>query len=518
MHVDQERDRERDRRRDHDRAVGERAAHVGDAERERDREQGVEEQDRHHHRQRRRQPRREQVRDRLVGRPAAAPVEGDDLLEEDPELGPERLVQAELLADRVDLRLRRVEAGEDLRRIAAEALEEEEDEQDDAEQRRHHLPEASYQVGGHRRSTPRRISLAAGAVLVTRPHRRLPEERAASLGPRRAAPPPRLPGPTQGAGHAPTLASCPVAPPGAPPGDAVDIRREFLRSLRRLRLGRARLRVVAIASRSSPASARARRRAGGRGRRARPRCCATRCASPRPASIRRRSRISIRRTLVANMFDALYEYEFLARPVRLRPNTAAALPEASADFKTFTIRVKPGIYFSDDPAFKGVQARADGRRLRLLDQAPLRSALEEPGGTRASTPIASSASTKLRQAALREKKPFDYDAPVEGLRALDRYTIQIKLAEPSPRFADELSDPGGHRRARARGGRVLRRQDHGAPGRHRPVPSCRVAAQLADRLREEPELPRRLLRRGSAARRSGRPERGASGSPAASCR
>jgi len=34
-------------------------------------------------------------------------------------------------------------------------------------------------------------------------------------------------------------------------------------------------------------------------------------------------------TLAANMFDALYEYEFLARPVRIRPNTATALPEAS---------------------------------------------------------------------------------------------------------------------------------------------------------------------------------------------
>ena len=63
-------------------------------------------------------------------------------------------------------------------------------------------------------------------------------------------------------------------------------------------------------------------------------------------------------TLAANMFDALYEYEFLARPVRLRPRTAAAMPEASADFKTFTIRVRPGIYFSDDPAFKGERARA----------------------------------------------------------------------------------------------------------------------------------------------------------------
>ena len=59
------------------------------------------------------------------------------------------------------------------------------------------------------------------------------------------------------------------------------------------------------------------------------------------------------RTLAANMFDALYEYEFLARPVRLRANTAAAMPEASADFKTFTVRLRPGIHFSDDPAFNG---------------------------------------------------------------------------------------------------------------------------------------------------------------------
>ncbi|HZW73807.1 MAG TPA: hypothetical protein VFF43_09685, partial [Caldimonas sp.] len=58
-------------------------------------------------------------------------------------------------------------------------------------------------------------------------------------------------------------------------------------------------------------------------------------------------------TMAANIFDALYEYAFLARPVRLRPNTAAAMPEASDDFKTFTIRIKPGIYFSDDPAFEG---------------------------------------------------------------------------------------------------------------------------------------------------------------------
>src|SRR5207253_4850320 len=61
------------------------------------------------------------------------------------------------------------------------------------------------------------------------------------------------------------------------------------------------------------------------------------------------------RTVVASIFDSLYEWEFLARPVRMRPRTAAAPPEVSADFKTFTIRLRPGIHFADDPAFKGRQ-------------------------------------------------------------------------------------------------------------------------------------------------------------------
>ena len=50
------------------------------------------------------------------------------------------------------------------------------------------------------------------------------------------------------------------------------------------------------------------------------------------------------------MFDALYEPDYLARPYRWVPNTAAGMPEISKDGMTWTIRVKPGIHFSDDPA------------------------------------------------------------------------------------------------------------------------------------------------------------------------
>ena len=145
-------------------------------------------------------------------------------------------------------------------------------------------------------------------------------------------------------------------------------------------------------------------------------------------------------TMAANMFDALYEYEFLARPVRLRPNTAAALPEASADFKTFTIRIRPGIHFSDDPAFEG--------RKRELTAADYVYSIKRIYDPRWKSPTYQSIANnrivgleELRQASLRDKKPFDYDAPVAGLVAVDRYTLRFQLAEPNPRFADELSDP-----------------------------------------------------------------------------
>ena len=55
------------------------------------------------------------------------------------------------------------------------------------------------------------------------------------------------------------------------------------------------------------------------------------------------------------IFDPPYAYDYLARPYRIVPNTAAALPEISADGLTWTIRIKPGIYFADDPVFKGMR-------------------------------------------------------------------------------------------------------------------------------------------------------------------
>ncbi|HET8831041.1 MAG TPA: heme-binding protein, partial [Casimicrobiaceae bacterium] len=51
------------------------------------------------------------------------------------------------------------------------------------------------------------------------------------------------------------------------------------------------------------------------------------------------------------IFDPLYRYDYFARPVVLEPNTADGLPEITDGGRTYTIKVKRGIYFAADAAF-----------------------------------------------------------------------------------------------------------------------------------------------------------------------
>ena len=143
------------------------------------------------------------------------------------------------------------------------------------------------------------------------------------------------------------------------------------------------------------------------------------------------------RTITAHIFETLYQYDHLARPVKIKPLTAVGMPEVSADFKTYTIRIKPGIYFADDAAFGGkkrelVAADYVYSFKRFADPAlksPVWSTFEDAGilGLKA-----------LRQQALESKKPFNYDREIEGLRALDRYTLQIRTEQGRPHLLQSL--------------------------------------------------------------------------------
>ncbi|HYC35106.1 MAG TPA: ABC transporter substrate-binding protein [Usitatibacter sp.] len=135
--------------------------------------------------------------------------------------------------------------------------------------------------------------------------------------------------------------------------------------------------------------------------------------------------------VIANIFDPPLVYDYLARPVKLIPNTLVAMPEVTENGTLYTLRVKPGIYFAPDEAFKGARRELVAEDYvysikRIFDPRKRSPNLYQFEGWIAGMdePLARA----------RKEGRFDYDTPVEGLRALDRYTFQIRLKQPNYNF------------------------------------------------------------------------------------
>jgi ABC-type transport system substrate-binding protein len=143
------------------------------------------------------------------------------------------------------------------------------------------------------------------------------------------------------------------------------------------------------------------------------------------------------RTVTAHIFESLYTYDPLARPTRIVPQIAEGEPEISADYKTFRIKIRPGIYFADDPAFKGKKREVTAQDFvysikRYADPA------NNAQGWISYEDAGIVGLGELRSQVIKAKKPFPYEAEVEGLKALDRYTLQVKTIEPRPRLVESI--------------------------------------------------------------------------------
>ncbi|MEH6437450.1 ABC transporter substrate-binding protein [Massilia sp. DD77] len=130
-------------------------------------------------------------------------------------------------------------------------------------------------------------------------------------------------------------------------------------------------------------------------------------------------------SLLENLFDPLLRYDYLARPAKLRPNTAAAMPEVSADGLSYTFRIRPGILFTPDPAFKGARREVTAQDYvysikRLYDPT-----LKSPWAYMFEGKIAGDETLRKR---------YGPDVPVAGLQALERYTLRIRLNAPDNNF------------------------------------------------------------------------------------
>ena len=131
------------------------------------------------------------------------------------------------------------------------------------------------------------------------------------------------------------------------------------------------------------------------------------------------------------IFEPLLKYDYLARPVTLVPNTAEALPKVEQEGKVYTFKIQPGIYFTDDPAFKGKR-----RELTAQDYIYSIQRISDPKNVSPTFSFIDGKIVGLNQLVDSAKKTgkFNYDAPIPGVKALDKYTLQFTLTRSDYNF------------------------------------------------------------------------------------
>jgi oligopeptide transport system substrate-binding protein len=126
------------------------------------------------------------------------------------------------------------------------------------------------------------------------------------------------------------------------------------------------------------------------------------------------------------IFETLLSYDYLARPAKLVPLLAESMPQVTDEGKTYTLKIRKGIYFTPDPAFNGKKRELVAEDFvytlkRLIDPK-----LRSPWAWLVEDKIVGL--DELAEAAKKGAK-FDYDKKIPGLEAVDRYTLRIRLKQ-----------------------------------------------------------------------------------------
>ncbi|NJD87554.1 MAG: bicyclomycin resistance protein [Betaproteobacteria bacterium] len=136
-------------------------------------------------------------------------------------------------------------------------------------------------------------------------------------------------------------------------------------------------------------------------------------------------------TVIDEIFEPPLTYDMLARPYKLKPQTAEAMPEIAEGGRVYTLRLRKGIFFADDPAFGGKR-----RELVAKDYEYTIKRLIDPNVRSPNAWLVTGRIEGIDEAAAAAKGAgkLDYDAPIRGIEALDRYTLRIRLAKPDYNF------------------------------------------------------------------------------------
>lgn len=142
---------------------------------------------------------------------------------------------------------------------------------------------------------------------------------------------------------------------------------------------------------------------------------------------------------ISKIYEGLLEFHYLKSPYTLVPNLAEEMPQVSADGLVYTFKIRPGVMFQDDVAFAG----GKGRELEAKDFVYSVKRLADSKLNSEGWWVLDGKVKGLNEWRDKNSKlpATNYDEEVEGLKAVDKYTLQFTLAKPFPQFLYSLAMP-----------------------------------------------------------------------------
>ncbi len=142
---------------------------------------------------------------------------------------------------------------------------------------------------------------------------------------------------------------------------------------------------------------------------------------------------------ISKIYEGLLQYHWLKMPYELVPNLAESMPEISKDGITYTFKIRPGVKFQDDAAFPG----GKGREVEAADFVFSIKRLADAKTVSTGWWVLDGKIKGLNEWRDKYSKlpTTEYNDEIEGLKALDKNTLQFKLAKPFPQFLYALAMP-----------------------------------------------------------------------------
>ena len=135
---------------------------------------------------------------------------------------------------------------------------------------------------------------------------------------------------------------------------------------------------------------------------------------------------------ISRIYEGLLQYDYLERPYKVIPLLAKEPPYISDDGLTYIFKIRKGIFFQDDPCFPNGKGRELVANDFIYSIKRIADVKNNSSGYWAFNGRILGLDYFRNKSEISEHT--DYSHEVEGLKILDKYTLQITLTSPYPQL------------------------------------------------------------------------------------